>query len=297
LDTQNKFQEWNLMENKTDKQRQLEEQFERIDRTLNKMKYRIVVFSGKGGVGKTTVAVNLSYALIENQYRVGLLDADITGPNVPKMIGLKSMPNILNQNSIRPQIQKGLRVISMASLLKEDQPVIWRGPMRSGTIRQFLADVNWGTLDFLLIDLPPGTGDEVITAAQRIRPQMAIVVTTPQDISLVDCRRAVNMAKKLDIKEIGVIENMSGLICPFCQEEIDVFGKGGGEKMAKEMNISFLGHIPLEIAAREGGDQGMPVVLHNNEAVTARAFGHIAEKLVGYFFDEPVPKALESLEI
>ncbi|MHA1629777.1 MAG: Mrp/NBP35 family ATP-binding protein [Candidatus Heimdallarchaeota archaeon] len=269
-----------------DRAKQLQEQNQRIEETLKKIKHRIVVFSGKGGVGKTTVAVNLSYALVNQGFRVGLLDADITGPNVPKMVGLEGPPIVDGNKKIIPQEKEGLQVISMAPMIPGDAPVIWRGPLRSGAISQFLADVVWGDLDFLLADLPPGTGDEVLTTAQKMLPQMAIVVTTPQEVALIDCRRAVNMAKKLNISKIGVVENMSGLICPHCGKEIDLFGVGGGERMAEEMGAVFLGRIPIEMETRVGGDNGSPVVLVHKESKTTEAFATIAENVNVLFGDE-----------
>lgn len=267
-----------------DKAKQMEGQNQRIEETLKKIKIRIVVFSGKGGVGKTTVAVNLAYSFVHRKFKVGLLDADITGPNVPKMIGLGGFPWVDSEKkNIMPQEKEGLQVISIAPMIPDDQPVIWRGPLRSGAITQFLSDVVWGDLDFLLADLPPGTGDEVLTTAQRMLPQMAIIVTTPQEISLIDCRRAVNMAKKLNIQKIGVVENMSGLICPHCKKEIDIFGIGGGEKMAQEMGSVFLGRIPMEMETREGGDTGMPIVLTNRESKTTQAFETIADNITTLF--------------
>ncbi|MBN2105494.1 Mrp/NBP35 family ATP-binding protein [bacterium] len=267
------------MQTNPERQKQFEEQDRRIQENLKKIRHRIVVFSGKGGVGKTTVAVNLAFALMKADKKTGLLDADITGPNVLKMAGITGQPFMDGQNQILPMQKEGLQVISMAAMLPEDQPVIWRGPLRSGAISQFLADVIWGDLDYLLADLPPGTGDEVLTAAQRMRPQMAIVVTTPQEVSLLDCKRAVTMAKKLNVPNIGVIENMAGLICPHCEKTIDIFGKGGGERMAKEMDVRFLGKIPMELATREGGDTGEPPVLTRPESGSARAFLSIAEAI------------------
>ena len=259
---------------------QIEEQNKRIKENLERIKKRIVVFSGKGGVGKTTVAVNLAYALVQKKSNVGLLDADITGPNVPKMIGLAGFPGIDGQTkTITPQIKNGLNVISIAPMIPADAPVIWRGPLRSGAITQFLADVVWGDLDYLLADLPPGTGDEVLTTAQKMLPQMAIVVTTPQEISLTDCRRAVNMAKKLNIDKIGVVENMSGLVCPHCNKGIDIFGSGGGEKMAEDMGAIFLGRIPMELETRQAGDQGLPIVLEKKTSASAEAFATIADNV------------------
>jgi len=262
--------------------KQIQEQDKRIDETIEKIKHRIVIFSGKGGVGKTTVAVNLAYALIKQHRQVGLLDADITGPNVPKMVGAEMSPGIDERSRlITPQIKEGLQIISIAPMIPGDAPVIWRGPLRSGAISQFLSDVVWGELDYLLADLPPGTGDEVLTTAQKMLPQMAIVVTTPQEVSLIDCRRAVNMAKKLNIQKVGVVENMSGLICPHCSEEIDVFDTGGGENMARQMEAEFLGRIPMEVETRRAGDEGKPVVLNYSTSKTAEAFIEIAKNVEG----------------
>ena len=263
-----------------DRSKQIEEQDKRIDGVLGKINHRIVIFSGKGGVGKTTVAVNLAYALVKQNKQVGLLDADITGPNVPKMTGAESSP-VVDEGSkqIIPQIKEGLKIISIAPMIPNDSPVIWRGPLRSGAISQFFADVVWGELDYLLADLPPGTGDEVLTVAQKMLPQMAIIVTTPQEVSLVDCRRAVNMAKKLNIPMIGVVENMSGLICPHCSKEIDIFSTGGGEKMAQQMEVKFLGRISMEVKTRIAGDSGRPVILNDPESKTAEAFVDIAKNV------------------
>ncbi|MFH1941071.1 MAG: Mrp/NBP35 family ATP-binding protein [bacterium] len=275
-----------------DRTKTMEEQNRRIEETLKRIKHRIVVFSGKGGVGKTTVAVNLAYSLLQQKLKVGLLDADITGPNVPKMIGLEGFPWIdSDKKNMLPQMKEGLQVISIAPLIPSDQPVIWRGPLRSGAITQFLSDVVWGELDFLLADLPPGTGDEVLTTAQKMLPQMAIVVTTPQEVSLIDCRRAVNMAKKLNIPIVGVVENMAGLICPHCAKEIDIFGSGGGEKMANEMGVVFLGRIPMEVETREDSDHGMPIVLSRKESKTTQAFNTIAQNVITLFNQQTKEKA------
>ena len=272
-----------------DRMREMQERERRIQQNLEQIRNRVVVFSGKGGVGKTTVAVNLSYVLVRKGFQVGLLDADITGPNVPKMIGIEGTFQS-DGAGFQPMEKAGLKVVSIAPLVPKDSPVIWRGPLRSVALTQFLGDVAWGRLDFLVADLPPGTGDEVLTSAQKMQPQMAIVVTTPQEMALVDCRRAVNMAKELNVPKIGVVENMSGFRCPQCGVEIDLFGTGGGEQMAKQMGAIFLGKVPMEIETRKGGDRGLPAVLFNPKGNTAGAFSQIALRVTELLLDETVPQ-------
>jgi len=228
------------------------------------IKHRIIVLSGKGGVGKTTVSVNLACSFRIRGYATGLLDADVTGPNVPQMLGLEGDLQF-RENKIIPLLSNDVKVISIANMLEADQPVLWRGPMRSKLLHQFLSRVDWGGLDYLVADLPPGTGDEIITLIQKMMPHLAVIVTTPQEVSLVDSRRAINMARKMGIDKIGVIENMSGLTCPHCGSSIDLFGKGGGKKQAGDMQVAFLGTLPIDIRSRIMADEGKPIVLTHSD--------------------------------
>jgi Mrp family chromosome partitioning ATPase len=248
-----------------ERKRQLEEENRAISENLRKIKHRVIVLSGKGGVGKTTVSVNLAYALRGRGNNLGLLDADVTGPNVPKMLGLSG--DLHSQaGKIIPLVSNDVRVISVANMIDENQPVVWRGPMRSKLLHQFLAAVEWGDLDYLIADLPPGTGDEIITLGQRMEPDLAIIVTTPQAVSLIDSQRAIGMAQQMGIGKIALIENMSGLTCPSCGKRIDLFGSGGGRQQAQQMNITFLGTLPIDIDARKTADSGSPVVLAYGES-------------------------------
>lgn len=242
--------------------------------------HRIVVFSGKGGVGKTTVAVNLACTLGLRSYRVGLLDADITGPNVLQMLGIHEAPKSVDDKLV-PHEQHNVRAVSLASLLPADAAIIWRGPMRSKALEQLLDDTAWGDTDTLVIDLPPGTGDEALTIAQKVKPQLAIIVTTPQEVALLDARRAISFARKLDIPGLAIVENMSGLVCPHCGDRIDPFGSGGGQLEAEQQKIPFLGAIPMDPAAREAADAGRPFVLTHPDSLVAQSFGTIADQLAG----------------
>jgi ATP-binding protein involved in chromosome partitioning len=239
---------------------------------------RIVVFSGKGGVGKTTVAVNLACMLSQRSYSVGLLDADITGPNVLKMMGIDEAPQAEGDKLI-PHERHNIRVVSLASLLPPDAAVIWRGPMRSKALEQLLDDTEWGDMNTLIMDLPPGTGDEALTIAQQVKPQLAIVVTTPQEVALLDARRAIDFARKLQIPTIALVENMSGLVCTHCGEMIDLFGRNGGKVEAERQDLAFLGAIPIAPAARVAGDSGQPYVLSQPNSGIASAFAQIASKV------------------
>jgi len=240
---------------------------------------RIVVFSGKGGVGKTTVAVNLACILSQRSHKVGLLDADITGPNVLQMMGIDEHPEAKDEKLL-PHERHGVKVVSLASLLPADAAVIWRGPMRSKALEQLLDDTEWGDMDTLIMDLPPGTGDEALTIAQKVSPQLAIVVTTPQEVALLDARRAINFAGKLKIPAIAIVENMAGLVCPHCGGKVDLFGAGGGLAEAIRQGVAFLGEIPIDPAAREAGDSGTPIVLEAPSSRVAQAFESITDKMI-----------------
>jgi ATP-binding protein involved in chromosome partitioning len=237
----------------------------------------IAVGAGKGGVGKTTVAVNLAIALAKCGSRVGIIDGDIYGPNVPIMLGMKAQLTTDGQKIV-PAEKYGLKVISMGFLTQDDAPIIWRGPMLHGALQQFFREVAWGSLDYLVIDLPPGTGDVALSLSQTVPVAGAIVVTTPQQVSLADSRRAIAMYKKLNIPPLGLIENMSYYACPSCGHEADIFGHGGGEKMAAELSVPFVGRIPIYQPIREGSDTGVPLVVSEPDSPAGRAFIAAAER-------------------
>lgn len=239
----------------------------------------IAVGAGKGGVGKTTVAVNLAIALARSGGRVGLIDGDVYGPNVPMMLGVgKAQLMADEEQKIIPPEQYGIEVVSMGFLASDDSAIIWRGPMLHGVIRQFFQEVRWGQLDYLVIDMPPGTGDVALSLSQTVPVAGAIVVTTPQQVSLADSRRAVRMYEKLNIPVLGMIENMSYFVCPNCKHESDIFGRGGGEETAVEMQVPFLGRIPIYEPIRVGSDTGHPIVLAEPDSPAAQAFVHVAQQ-------------------
>ncbi len=254
-----------------------------VKENLAKVKHKLVVMSGKGGVGKSTVAVNLAFDLARRGLKVGLLDADMHGPSVPKLLGLPNLPLSLSENGkiVPVSVPPGIKVISIAFLLmNRDAPVIWRGPIKMGAIKQFLEEVEWGELDYLVVDLPPGTGDEPLSIAQLLpKPDGAIIVTTPQDVALLSVRKSINFAKAVGLRVIGLVENMSGLECPHCGKQIDVFGNGVAEKAAQDLSVPFLGKLPLSLEVSRSGDEGKPFVLASEDGVS-RKFEEIANKIV-----------------
>jgi ATP-binding protein involved in chromosome partitioning len=240
----------------------------------------IAIGSGKGGVGKTTLAVNLSIALAKLGYKVGLVDADIYGPNIPLMMGTSQQPRVLPGNQIEPITAHGVKVISIGFISPGDKPMVMRGPMLHQIIRQFLQQVEWGELDFLLVDLPPGTGDVVISLVQTVPLTGAVVVSTPSDVSLQDARKALEMFHQVNVEVLGIVENMSHFTCPHCHHEIDIFSKGGAERIAQQFNLAFLGAIELVPEIRRGGDSGLPIALAGPESQQAAAFYTAAKRLV-----------------
>ena len=238
----------------------------------------VAIGSGKGGVGKTTVSVNLAVALAREGAKVGLLDADIYGPNVPLMMGLSELPP-MKDGKIVPAENFGVKVMSMGFLVKPAEAVIWRGPMLHGAINKFIKEVLWGDLDYLLVDLPPGTGDVQLSLCQTLALTGALVVTTPQDVALLDVVKAISMFDKVKVPILGIVENMSGFVCPHCGKETDIFDKGGAVRAAERMKFPFLGEIPLVAEVRAGGDSGHPVVLTHPDSLAGQAFTQVAKKL------------------
>ncbi len=249
--------------------------------SLKKIKNKFIVMSGKGGVGKTSTSVNLAMALATKGFNVGLLDVDLHGPDVPRMLGLQGAPSLSKNNKLNPmRHSKNLKAISIESLTaNKDDAIIWRGPLKYSAIRQFISEVEWGELDFLIIDSPPGTGDEPLTVAQTISDAKAIIVTTPQEVSLADVRKSINFCKTLNLEIFGLIENMSGFHCPHCNEVVDLFGSGGGEKTAKKTGIKFLGRIPFDHNVVSCGDAGISFQEKYSDSHVTRAFSEIAKEL------------------
>jgi ATP-binding protein involved in chromosome partitioning len=246
--------------------------------SVDGVKNIIAVGAGKGGVGKTTVAVNLAVALSKAGSRVGIIDGDLYGPNVPIMLGLSTSLDS-DGEKIKPAEKYGLQVVSLGFLTPDDAPVIWRGPMLHGAIQQFFREVRWSNIDYLVIDMPPGTGDVALSLSQSVPVAGAVLVSTPQTVALADTRRAVAMYRKLNIPTLGLIENMSHFVCPGCGRESDLFGKGGGEQLATDMKVPFLGRVPLYEPVRRGGDTGTPIVMSEPDSPAALAFVAAAERV------------------
>jgi ATP-binding protein involved in chromosome partitioning len=252
-----------------------------ITMTLERIRYKLFVMSGKGGVGKSSVSVNIAAALAARGFKVGLMDVDIHGPSVPRLLGLTGQLETDRGSLVKPKkYNDNLHVVSMESLLLDpDQAVLWRGPMKTSAIRQFISDVQWGDLDFLVVDSPPGTGDEPMTVLKLIPEALAVVVTTPQEVSLADVRKAINFLQYAQANILGVVENMSGLACPHCGKEIDLFKKGGGKALAEQYGLEFLGAIPLDPATVVAGDIGTPVVLMEGEFPAKQALLALGDRV------------------
>jgi Mrp family chromosome partitioning ATPase len=252
-----------------------------VKSALGRIKHKFIVMSGKGGVGKTSTAVNLSLTLASMGHQVGIMDVDLHGPDVPRMLGLSGMLDLGANRKLNPmRYSKNLSAVSIESLTPtKDEAIIWRGPVKYAAIQQFISDVEWGDLDFLLIDAPPGTGDEPLTVAQTITDAKAIIVTTPQEVALADVRKSINFCKTVKMEIFGLIENMSGLACPHCHTFIDLFGSGGGEKTAIAAGIPFLGKIPFDQKMVECGDAGVSYQQRHHDSPVSEAFRAVAQKM------------------
>jgi len=256
---------------------------DKLKRSMERIAHKILVLSGKGGVGKSTVAVNLAVALALEGKRVGLLDVDFHGPSIPKLLALEDRkPEVVGDAMLPVSMDYGMKVMSLGFLLnRKDDAVIWRGPMKYGAIKQLLTDVHWGDLDYLVIDFPPGTGDEPLSVAQLIPDaDGAVVVTTPQDVSTIDVSKSVTFCRHLKIPVLGIVENMSGLICPHCSKLIELFKQGGGEEMAKRMEVPFLGRIPIDPKIVQSSDEGRPFIFHHQDTEAAAAFRQVVQPLL-----------------
>lgn len=265
---------------KNQKQMQAEQDIA-VNASLGKIKNKILVMSGKGGVGKTSTSVNLSIALADKGYNVGIMDVDLHGPDVPRMLGLEGTPQVNENKKLNPiSYSETLKAISIESFTpNKDDAIIWRGPLKFSAIKQFIGDIDWGNLDFLIIDAPPGTGDEPLTVAQTISDAKAIIVTTPQEVALADVRKSINFCKTVKMEIFGLIENMSGYSCPHCGEMIELFGTGGGEKTANQMGVRFLGRIPFDPKMVACGDSGVCYQDSHRNSVVTKAFTDVAEAM------------------
>ena len=268
--------------NMPNNQKQMQaEQDMAVNASLGKIKYKILVMSGKGGVGKTSTSVNLSIALAAKGYRVGIMDVDLHGPDVPRMLGLNGAPQVNDRKKLSPiSYSENLMAISIESFTpNKDDAIIWRGPLKFSAIKQFIGDIDWGDLDFLIIDAPPGTGDEPLTVAQTISDAKAIIVTTPQEVALADVRKSINFCKTVKLDIFGLIENMSGYSCPHCGEMIELFGSGGGEKTANQMGIRFLGKVPFDPKMVACSDSGICYQDTHNDSAVTKAFNDVADTM------------------
>lgn len=270
-----------------------------IKKSLGKIKKKILVMSGKGGVGKSTVSVNLALGLAQAGYKVGLMDVDIHGPDVIRMLDMKgSIEAPASPDALVPTLKynENLKVVSLEYMMRDrDEAIIWRGPMKIQAIRQFISDMDWGELDYLIIDAPPGTGDEPLTVAQTIPNLRAIVVTTPQKVAIADVRKSINFCKTVDVEIVGVVENMSGFICPHCNKTVDIFKQGGGEELARELDLPFLGKIPMDPRIVIGGDDGKPFLISGQESPAMEAFSSFVKtvelRVPPKYDPRPIPMA------
>ena len=267
---------------KNPKQMQTEQDIA-VNESLGKIKNKILVMSGKGGVGKTSTSVNLSIALADKGFSVGIIDVDLHGPDIPRMLGLEGTPQVNENKKLNPiSYSETLKDISIESFTpNKDDAIIWRGPLKFSAIKQFIGDIDWGNLDFLIIDAPPGTGDEPLTVAQTISDAKAIIVTTPQEVALADVRKSINFCKTVKMEIFGLIENMSGFSCPHCGEMIELFGTGGGEKTANQMGVRFLGRIPFDPKMVACADSGVCYQESHSDSVVTKAFVDVAEAMSG----------------
>ena len=263
-----------------------------INTSLGKIKNKILVMSGKGGVGKSTVSTNLALGLANKGYKVGLMDVDLHGPDICRMLDLtEKLHESQTKSGLIPPMQYGdnLKVISLEYMMEDrDDPIIWRGPLKVQAIRQFVADMDWGDLDYLVIDAPPGTGDEPLTVAQTIKDAHALVVTTPQEVALADVRKSLNFCKHVEMQVVGMVENMSGFICPHCKETVEIFKTGGGEKTAEEFGISFLGKVPIDPRVVVGGDDGKPYLSSDAESPAVEAFANVISNVEKEMAAKPI---------
>ena len=255
---------------------------EAIKLSLSKIKHKIFVLSGKGGVGKSSVSANLAASLSKKGYKTGLMDVDVHGPSIAQMLGLTELLEMSDNQLLLPkQVNGNLKVVSVQALMQDkDQAIIWRGPAKTGMIKQFVSSVEWGELDFLIIDAPPGTGDEPLTVVQTIPEALGVIVTTPQEVALADIRKSISFCKTVHLKTLGIVENMAGFKCPHCSEHIDLFSSGGGEKTASAQGLEFLGSIPFDTAVVASGDSGVPMMLQDDESNFSKSFDPIVENII-----------------